>query len=76
MSGKPVDEEDGGRSKRSANVIYQGVNVLGDKIEKIKLFRDLKCTTETESLGIDLSTSVNNVKAIIMKNKEFLSLLT
>jgi hypothetical protein len=32
VSGKPVDEEDGGRSKRSANVIYQGVNVLGEKI--------------------------------------------
>ena len=69
VSGKPADEEDGGRSKRSANVIYQGVNVVGDRVEKIKLFRDLKCTSESERLGVDLSVSVNNIKSIIVKNK-------
>ncbi len=44
--GGKEEDENGGKSKRGQNVIYHGVNLLGAKLEKIKLFRDLKCTTE------------------------------
>jgi hypothetical protein len=56
-------------------VIYQGVNVVGNKIEKIKLFRDLKCTTEIQLLTVDLSSNVNNLKTVLTKNKQFVASL-
>ena len=56
-------------------MIYQGVNVVGNKIEKIKLFRDLKCTTEIQLLTVDLSSNVNNLKTVLTKNKQFIASL-
>ncbi len=56
-------------------MIYQGVNVVGNKIEKIKLFRDLKCTTEIQLLTVDLSSNVNNLKTVLTKNKQFVASL-
>ena len=66
-------QDDDGRGEKS--VIFRGVNRVGETLESLKLMRDLKLKTQVLKMGINADKSVGNLKSIIEKNRQIMTLL-
>ena len=70
---RKLGQDDDGRGEKS--VIFRGVNRVGETLESLKLMRDLKLKTQVLKMGINADKSVGNLKSIIEKNRQIMTLL-
>ena len=70
---RKLGQDDDGRGEKS--VIYRGINRVGETLESLKLMRDLKLKTQVLKMGINADKSVGNLKSIIEKNRQIMTLL-
>jgi hypothetical protein len=61
--------------RKDKNVIFKGVNRIGESLETIKLMRDLKITTASSRMQVNMEKSIPNLKSIIEKNRQIMTLL-
>ena len=62
-------------SRKDKNVIFRGVNRAGETLETLRLMRDLKVTKMSMRMGVNTEKSVGNLKSIIEKNRQLMTLL-
>ena len=70
---RKLGQDDDGRGEKS--VIFRGINRVGETLESLKLMRDLKLKTQVLKMGINADKSVGNLKSIIEKNRQIMTLL-
>ena len=70
---RKLGQDDDGRGEKS--IIFRGVNRVGETLESLKLMRDLKLKTQVLKMGINADKSVGNLKSIIEKNRQIMTLL-
>ena len=61
--------------RKDKNVIFRGVNRAGETLESLRLMRDLKISSQQMQMGVNTEKSVSNLKSIIEKNRELMTLL-
>ena len=71
---KKLNEEEHD-SRRDKNVIFRGVNRAGETLETLRLMRDLKMSKAAVQMNINTEKTVPNLKSIIEKNRELMTLL-
>ena len=70
---RKLGQDDDGRGEKS--IIFRGINRVGETLESLKLMRDLKLKTQVLKMGINADKSVGNLKSIIEKNRQIMTLL-
>lgn len=64
------EDEEGDR-----NIIFRGVNILGESYELVSLWRDLKCRSDRKPTKVSLEATVANIKVILEENRKVHSLM-
>ena len=54
-----------GQEDEDRNIIFRGVNMLGETFESVRLWRDLKCSSKKYPTGVNLEATVANIKSIL-----------
>jgi hypothetical protein len=67
------DEGDAQRGDKA--VIFRGVSRVGEVLQTVRLMRDLKVSTSLARMAVDTGKSIPNLKAILEKNRELMTML-